>query len=210
MTTTISGSSGITYPAGGLANTAGSGVGTTDTQTLTNKTLTSPTINSPTIGGTPTMNTSVLTSGTATNTTSGTAILLTGIPSWVKRITIMFSGVTTSAAAEILVQIGSGSVTTTGYQSQSSSFSGAVATTAYSTGFGMRSNSLATNGSMVLTLITSNAWTETNLMGWGAAANLNAGAGASPSLSGALDRINITTVAGTATFTAGVVNILYE
>jgi len=44
MPTSISGTAGVTYPAGGLANTAGAGVGTTDTQTLTNKTLTTPTI----------------------------------------------------------------------------------------------------------------------------------------------------------------------
>ena len=39
MTITISGSSGVTYPAGGTDNVAGAGVGTTDSQTLTNKTL---------------------------------------------------------------------------------------------------------------------------------------------------------------------------
>lgn len=44
MPITISGSSGVTYPAGGTDNVAGSGVGTSDTQTLTNKTLTTPTI----------------------------------------------------------------------------------------------------------------------------------------------------------------------
>jgi hypothetical protein len=46
MPTTISGSTGVTFPAGGLANTAGAAVGTTDTQTLTNKTLTTPNIDS--------------------------------------------------------------------------------------------------------------------------------------------------------------------
>jgi len=49
MATTISGSSGVTYPAGGTDNVAGAGVGTTDTQTLTNKTLTTPNIDSATI-----------------------------------------------------------------------------------------------------------------------------------------------------------------
>jgi hypothetical protein len=39
MTITINGTTGVTYPAGGTDNVAGSGVGTTDTQTLTNKTL---------------------------------------------------------------------------------------------------------------------------------------------------------------------------
>jgi len=49
MPTTISGSTGVTFPAGGTDNVAGAGVGTTDTQTLTNKTLTSPTLTTPVI-----------------------------------------------------------------------------------------------------------------------------------------------------------------
>jgi len=46
MATTISGTAGVTFPAGGVGNPASAVVGLTDTQTLTNKTLTSPNINS--------------------------------------------------------------------------------------------------------------------------------------------------------------------
>ena len=46
MAVVINGSTGITFPAGGTGNPAGTVVGTSDSQTLTNKTLTTPNIDS--------------------------------------------------------------------------------------------------------------------------------------------------------------------
>ena len=56
-----------------------------------------------------------ITTGTAVATTSGTAVDFTGIPATTKRITVMFNGVSTSGTSDILIQIGNGSIVSTGY-----------------------------------------------------------------------------------------------
>ena len=53
--------------------------------------------------------------GTAQNSTSGTSIDFTGIPSWVKRVTVMFNGVSTSGTSAPQIQIGSGAFVSSGY-----------------------------------------------------------------------------------------------
>jgi hypothetical protein len=50
MAVTIDGTTGVTFPAGGLGNPTSAVVGLTDTQTLTNKTLTSPILTTPALG----------------------------------------------------------------------------------------------------------------------------------------------------------------
>mgnify|MGYP006266300009 CR=1 FL=1 len=153
--------------------------------------------------------------GTAQNSTSGTTITFTGIPSWAKRITVLFNGVSTSGGSDLLIQIGSGSLTTTGYLGASTSTVGAtVGSTNYTTGFGLRAGGTALgaiirHGSCTICTLGSNIWVESGVFAHSNEAANFYSAG-SVTLSGALDRVAFTTVNGTDTFDAGSINILYE
>lgn len=169
-------------------------VGTDATQTLTNKTL----------------NGGALTLMTAQNSTSGTNIDFTGIPSWARRVTVMFSGVSLSGAASILVQIGSGSFVTTGYVSSSAATNGTDIDN--TNGIVIATGGASVSQSTTLTLfnITGNSWMSSHqgsLIGTtlGVVGGSNALA-----LSGALDRVRITTTTGADTFDAGTINVMYE
>lgn len=180
------------------------------TQTLTNKTLTSPTITGASMSS---MASSVITSGTAVASTSGTSIDFTGIPSWVKRITVMFNGVSTNGGSNILIQLGSGSFTTTGYISYSSYLGTSSATQLNTTGFG-NPGANAGNiqyGQYIISNFGSNTWVYFMSMGVDAGGpSFTFWGGGRVAIGGTLDRVRITTVNGTDTFDAGSINILYE
>jgi hypothetical protein len=155
-------------------------------------------------------------SGAAQATTSGTSIDFTGIPSWVRRITISLAGVSVSGTSEVIFQIGdSGGVETAGYLGAATAGANAAvpSVTAFTTGFAINAQT-ATNlyhGCVVLTLLDS----ATNT--WAASGNFTVLTGpgyafmsGSKALSTTLDRVRITTVGGVNTFDAGSANILYE
>lgn len=157
-----------------------------------------------------------LTSGTAVASTSGTSIDFTGIPSWAKRITVMFSGVSTSSTAQVLVQIGTSSgVVVTGYLGTACLNITGSTTNTNSTGFRIEPSDASItaasirHGAAVLTNITGNTWCFTSAHGH-SNTNCSTYAGGSLALAGVLDRVRITTTNGTDTFDAGSINILYE
>lgn len=190
----------------------GTGV-TTSTGSGNNVLSSSPTITSPTINGTPVMGASILTSGTAQNSTSGTSIDFTSIPSWVKRITVSFSGVSVSGSSLIQAQIG----TSSGVQNSGYTSGAWLANTSVSnstTGFVVAGNSnsgYAFDGLLTLVLLNaaSGLWSFTSVLA-GGSNNIPSLGGGSKSLSGTLDRLRITTFNGTDTFDNGSINILYE
>jgi hypothetical protein len=151
--------------------------------------------------------------GTSVASTSGTSITFTGIPSWAKRITVMFNGVSTSGTSVPIIQLGSGSVVTTGYLgSGSGQLSGSVSAANYTTGFGTNSDCAATYvryGNAIISNITGNTWVANGTFGYSDTAR-SSWFGGSISLSGAVDRVVITTVGGSDTFDAGSINIMWE
>jgi hypothetical protein len=150
--------------------------------------------------------------GTAQASTSGTSIDFTGIPSWVKRVTVMFNEVSTNGTSLPLVQLGAGAIQTSSYVSTGGEFNGSntTATASSSAGFVIRST-LAANaisGAMQIVLIASNTWVNSHtfkITGTSVATG-----GGAVALSDTLDRVRITTVGGTDTFDAGSINIMYE
>jgi hypothetical protein len=165
-------------------------------------------------------NSGAFVAGTAVASTSGTSIDFTSIPSWVKRVTVMFSGVSTNGTSNVLVQLGTSSgPTTSGYACEGVTFNSNSANTGveYTAGFptevynpyvtaaGLRS------GNLVFCNITGNTWVGNGIIGvsWGSGPSSCFVAG-KIALAATLDRVRITTVNGTDTFDAGSINILYE
>jgi hypothetical protein len=182
-----------------LPDAAGQVVLNSATQTLTNKTIQ---------GG-------AITSGTAVASTSGTSIDFTGIPSWVKRITVMFSGVSTNGTSVVQVQLGdAGGVETAGYLGAVASSAATSLRSNFSSGFLLNDSTSGgagylRHGPLTLTLLSGNIWVASLIIARSETNEAWYGAG-SKTLSDTLTQVRITTVNGTDTFDAGSINIMYE
>tara|TARA_R110002020_G_scaffold10785_4_gene40946 strand:- start:7714 stop:9171 length:1458 start_codon:yes stop_codon:yes gene_type:complete len=151
-----------------------------------------------------------LVTDTAQATTSGTAFLFSNIPSGTQAIHVNFLGNSLSGTDNIIVQMGdSGGLETSGYASHGTNSGGGSSTS--SAGFLVyMANASRTIEGYVLTInlvdVASNSWVA---CGCGSSDANTLSSGGSKSLSGELDRINITRT-GANTFDAGSVNISYE
>jgi hypothetical protein len=143
--------------------------------------------------------------------TDNTRAEFTGIPSWVERITIMFSAVSTSGSSVPIIQLGTGS---TSYATSGYVGSAATNTTVINPTAGMGLNGVGNAGYtrygiVTITNISGNTWVGSGVLGDNGV-NINY-MGSAISLGAALTAVRVTTVNGTDTFDTGsIINILYE
>ena len=154
-------------------------------------------------------------SGTAV-TASGTQVNFTDIPSWVKRITVMFDAVSTSGTSQPYLQIGdAGGIESENYLNFVASISTAANTNSGSSSvtqaFPLYTGSIVAdatmNGALTLSNLNGNIWVISGVLLSGKRGVM---LGGSKELSAPLTQIRITTANGTDTFDAGSINILFE
>ena len=156
-----------------------------------------------------------LRSGTAVAATSGTSIDFTSIPTGVKRVTVMFNGVSTGSTNNFQIQLGTGATPTytiSGYAGLSCQAAG---NTVFSTGFIVNSNITAAglfSGAVDILLLSGTTYIErgviaasTSINGCFSAGNITLGAALT-----AIRVIASATGSPSDTFDAGSINILYE
>jgi len=204
MSVVINGTTGITSPSpfvlegstSGTVTVAAPAVAGTNTQTLVAVTDTlAPVVRATAV------------------TASGTSVDFTGIPSWVKRITVIYNGLSSNGTSNFQLQLGTTSTptyTTSGYSSSCSTTGNTNSGTITS---GLIVHNLVgaadlMTGIATLTNQTGNTWvcsgSGTTI---GGAGRVFSG---SLALGAVLTAVRFTTVNGTDTFDAGTINILYE
>lgn len=157
-----------------------------------------------------------ITSGTTVASTSGTSITFTGIPSWVKRVTVNISGVSTSGTSSLRFRIGPvAGVETSGYLGTTVGFGATtLSSVQFTAGFDLNDGATAAvvrNGSFVFSLLdaATNTWSMSGTQGQSNTNNASL-IGGSKALAGTLSVLSMTTINGTDTFDAGSINIMYE
>ena len=150
--------------------------------------------------------------GVAQSPVGTTVCDFTGIPSWVKKITIIVSGAGMSTGSYIQIQVGdSTSFKNTGYLNYTSYAGSSGGSTSSTTGIVIESGTPASTGliygraNLFLLDSNTNTWVGDSLVGLNAAGapfTFQAG-GVAPALTGTLTRVRVTSVNGTDTFNSG-------
>jgi hypothetical protein len=155
-----------------------------------------------------------ITSGTAQASTSGTSITFTGIPATAKKITVILNAVSTDGSGDVVLQVGAGSIQTSGYTGAAWGMAGTSANanvnwSTYATTNDGNTAASVRNGTIELAYLGSNIWSIVISYGYSNTNRIGGGFG-TVTLSGTLDRVRITTSNGTDNFDAGSINILYQ
>jgi hypothetical protein len=145
---------------------------------------------------------------------SGLSVTFASIPSWVRKLTIILSGVSTNGTANILLRLSTGGVfATTTYVSNMQVVQGGSTTNAANSTAGFI---ISQGAATVVTTCTyefinndGNEWVGRSVVAYEHAV-VGAFGGGRLTLGGTLDGIRILTANGTDTFDAGSVNIIYE
>ena len=147
-------------------------------------------------------------------TATGTSVDFTGIPAWTKRITVMFSGVSTNGSSAVRMRIGTTSgIETTGYSGSTISAGqpSVVAGSNPTDGFAIQDATAVDQlfGRITVANHSGNIWIADGMIGRSNTPFVYSFA-FSKTLSDTLTQIRITTVNGTDNFDAGTINIMYE
>jgi len=151
---------------------------------------------------------------TETATTSGTTHDYTSIPSWVKKITVVFDVVSHDGNEEMIMQVGdAGGFHTSSYTGSSAQMaSTAVATASETGGFALSYNSVPGGtysgiGTMIKVDSAGTKWIWSCVMSYGNSIDVSAGR---VTLDTILTQVRFTSTGTPDTFDAGSFNILYE
>ena len=158
----------------------------------------------------------------ASQTVSSTTITVIGldfynIPSWVKRITVMLNGVSTSGTSFWALRVGTSSgIASTGYAGGAGEIytvnnvqlNGSTAEIALQGAAPAAADTYS--GTITIVNLSGNIWSYSGNIFRSAGTNRSATTAGTVTLSATLDRVRLTTTGGTDTFDAGSVNLLYE
>ena len=159
------------------------------------------------------MGATVLTAMSPVATTSGTFVDSGTIPTWAKRISILFNGVSSNGTVDWQLQLGLGAtIYNTGYNSVVQNQNGS-STSGSTIGFIVTLSNAITDlyyGQVVLTNYSGFNWSVAGMLTGGTTNQQFRYMAGIATVTGLVDKVRLTTTAGVNTFDAGSISIVYE